>query len=669
MRGAFQSPHGLGARGGGTMRSETIEFQRFGDPTGILRLSDRYIRTVGQTRTAQEVGIDLPQDRLSDAMATFDYGHFGRANHGALVARAEDVLDQLAPIFAAFLDVASIGKVGRQERCQVDIATRLSELSQLPFEVLEESDPRWIITRRVRQPWPPPPVVASNRPKVLFAWAEPRVDRSSGRMTVPHSEHRDVLAEILTPWGSLLKADEMKQAARVGQQVAGVELANASFESLAAWLGDPSHGFTHLHLLAHGVGPARERQGQVLKLDLKALSPPCTYVALEDAQGVMRRCSDDDLSSLFVEGVPRPQSAVIATCGGGEVLSAKSGGSLAHAVHAAGVPIVLASQLALTKTGSRELANVFYRRLVAGEDPRQALHACRNKLRKDKARTYYDRIALVGYMHLEPNLEVRLQERRFKVAMDRLRSLSRRAATRVGQLSEGDNAARAAEAALNEVSRDFEQVRQGFDTQAKEHLTKPQREEMQGIQASAFKREAEACWQLCQALEGAERDTYLQLSHERLNEARQAYRGAAKVSLDGHWTAVQWLVLEAVHRGRIEDLKTDWLIAMRAASDAAGERSGARITAKDRGWAFGSLVELHLLAPLVGAGTGLAQAQSALTKQINVAKQTSDQELLTSAEDQLTRYVTWWGKDNHWQLCEATIGDAGQLIQQISRAR
>ena len=167
------------------MDAYTIEYQRFGDPVGMIRLSDRYIRTLGPTAPAEEVGVGISQENLDRGMAALDYKLFKRHRHQAEGVRktAEAFLEDIATIVRSF----SIEKLGNRIEdnglTQIDIVTSALELAQLPFEVLEESHPNLVVTRRIRQPWPAPEVVHRNVPHVLFIWAEPDT------MEVPHGQH------------------------------------------------------------------------------------------------------------------------------------------------------------------------------------------------------------------------------------------------------------------------------------------------------------------------------------------------------------------------------------------------------------------------------------------------------------------------------------------------
>lgn len=314
------------------MRSLTVEYQRFGDPTGVIRLSDRYIRIVGDTAPVEELGFELSQENLEHGMAALDYGNFERGGDPQGTRRtAELFLDDVAPYLERFL-LGEALPIGGDGLCQLDVVTRALELAQLPFEVLEESRADLVVTRRIRQPWPLPEVVRDNVPKVLFAWAEPkRSARSRRGMTVPHERHRELLGRLLRDWGGL-------------DGGAVVEVANATREKLGNTLGTGER-FTHVHLLAHGVGPGGRGVQPGERIDLTRKPPPPTLLALEGDDGTLDRCAPETLATLF-SSYPRPETFAIATCHSGEVAPIRSGGTLAHVLHAAGVPIVLASQLA-----------------------------------------------------------------------------------------------------------------------------------------------------------------------------------------------------------------------------------------------------------------------------------------------------------------------------------
>ena len=636
------------------MKSVTVEYQRFGDPTGVLRLSDRYIRTVGITEPTEEVSFGLPQENLTRAMASLDYGRFGGEGESAR-EQAERVLKGLAPHVEQFLCAKTLLDE-MDDDLQIDVVARPLELAQLPFEIIEETQPKLVVTRRLRQPWPLPAVVEGDQPKILFAWASPR------RMDVPHERHRALLDAIVADLGS---ADAI------------VEVEHATRAKLSQEL-DGKQPFTHFHLLAHGVAGVDSDAGN--PLDLNQKTSPSAMLALETEDGKVDRCSAEELARWLSLG-PRPQVVTVATCHSAEVDPIESGGTIAHTLHAAGVRIVLASQLALTQDGSDFLVSAFLKRVIEGEDPRLALRICRDELRKNSATTYYDRVALVGYVHVDPDLEGRLAERSFRVALTRLDAISADARNRIERVVESLSPTKDLTTEQREemeaILRRFEEVRKGLaKLEPDPSLSKAQREELLGLQASSLKREAEATHSMACNLAGDAAEVWRQRSRTALCQATEAYGRAARISRDHHWTWVQWLVLLAVRDGDgIQQHSTDWAIAEATSRDAAertalpGASPKERQTiATDAMWAWGSLFELHLLGPLVGRPAALDDAKKCLDALVAASQALGKPSAIASTRNQLARYKSWWGADPTFKLPIEIVTAATDLYTYLLKA-
>src|SRR5690242_6916501 len=102
-----------------SLKSVTVEYQRFGDSVGMLRLSDRYIRTIGITDPADDVPFGIDQDKLARAMALLDYGRFSSGGEDAR-ERAERVLAGLAPVVEEFLCAKALLHDGANDDVQID---------------------------------------------------------------------------------------------------------------------------------------------------------------------------------------------------------------------------------------------------------------------------------------------------------------------------------------------------------------------------------------------------------------------------------------------------------------------------------------------------------------------------------------------------------------------
>lgn len=641
-------PSGRRGRRAMPITSLAVEYQRFGDSHGVVRVSDRYIRTVGGTEPTREVSFGLPQEDLTRAMASLNYGEF--RNTGAS-ERAERMLARLAPLVEQFLlDDTSPAASGAL--VQIEVVTRLLELAQLPFEIIEEFRPNLVVTRRIRHPWPPPAVVEGDRPRILFAWAEPR------HMDVPHERHRRLLDEVVRDLGGANAIVEVRNATR-----AKLEAALSGAEK-----------YTHVHLLVHGVANAAPEEYDIFDTTEESLRS--AVLALETEDGMLDRCPPDALAGWLGRGL-MPQAATIAMCRSAEVDPIASGATMAHMLHDAGIPVVIASQLALTKDGSDFLVSVFLKNVIEGEDPRRALRRCRDELRTHKAKTYYDRVALVGYVHVDPELDELLNERRFRVALMRLKAISAEACARVDRAIEGITLMKELSAKqfdeVEQIRRCFDDVRNMLASlELDRTLTETQREELLGLHASSLKREAEAAWSLARRMSGFVAEEWRERSRNSLRGAAEAYGRAAKVLRDHHWTWVQWLVLLAVEGGTLTAHDADWITAKAAATDAAGSEApdGAspkerRAIAEDSIWGFGSLSELHLLAPLVGKADATSKAKACLDALVAGCRTLGTRDAIDATHDQLARYRGWWAEDPTWKLPPEIVTTASDLREYL----
>lgn len=622
---------------GSTMESVTVEFQRYGDPSGMLRLTESYLRTVGAFGALEEVAAPVTQENLGRALGALSYRKYEDGDPRAVLRRAEEALRQLADALTPFLAVERPEAATGGSPYQADIVVQPLEIAQLPFEILEDLDDDIVITRRIRHRRTRPAVVESSVPKILFAWAQP------GSHQVPHDRHREKLLAVLDDWG--------------GSEVL-TELPNATRRQLNEHLsGD--HGYTHVHLLVHGCDPPERDPAS--PFELHAEPEPPAYIALDDGSGGLGieggsdRCAPGDLAAMFDTAASRPPTFAVAACRSGAISPMRAGATFAHALHSVGVPVVVASQLALTKPGSDELITTFLAEVVTGEDPRRALRSCRDALRAAVRTTFYDRMAVVGYVHLDDDFDLRLNTRRLEIALARLNAMSRRAA------NETDH---------DELVARFASVRRDLERLASERaLDAKQLEELYGLQASSLKREAQAAWDLAaEASELRAVEPLVTRSREALAEALDAYERAARVSRDHHWVWVQWLALEVVVNGAVDGHRADWVVAHSAASDAAG---GAE-AGIDGLWARGSLLELYLLAPVLGVEVFLDGAPADLAARVadellalGPSFGREGASVIASTLGQLDRYVTWWGCDPGLAVPEEVLGAARHLGERL----
>jgi hypothetical protein len=177
--------------------------------------------------------------------------------------------------------------------------------------------------------------------------------------------------------------------------------------------------------------------------------------------------------------------------------------------------------------------------------------------------------------------------------------------------------------------------------------------ENRGLLGSAEKRRAELLW-----LRSTHDDPsrWRQHAHRALEAARDWYRVAFHGNPAAHWSAVQYLALQAVLKGEIDP--REWQAATFVADLDTDESQPY--------WKYGSLAELNLLAPIAGLGRRLDESVKQLTKFRSLVADRADSFPLTSARLQFMRYVTWWTADNGFFSGRSDLADDAQvLIEQL----
>jgi hypothetical protein len=288
-----------------------------------------------------------------------------------------------------------------------------AELAALPFELAEappgapsegqrlflEACPPVVITRetrrvrRVRVPWP-------RRPRILFAFAAP-----GDLPPIPANAHVLALRRALDPWIGWMQG--ANAATAISKHL--TLLPNASLDAIAdacrEALTDGGGPYTHVHILAHGI--ARPAPGS---------REARFYLAMHAAPGAIEV---EYVDGRRLEAALRPVDAcrdalavvTVASCDGGNGGSVVAGGaSVAHELHEAGVPFVVASQFPLTFRGSAILADRLYVSLLWGVDPRRAVHLVRRELYANEGGTTHDWASVVAYATLPDDLDDQLAD-------------------------------------------------------------------------------------------------------------------------------------------------------------------------------------------------------------------------------------------------------------------
>lgn len=339
-------------------------------------------------------------------------GSFASVPPGLRQAQVRELGEEMGKILAripslnAELSRAHSGSKSAEgsEFVQVRLMLSGSELSILPFELarapqsypgegldlsLQGSLPV-VITREIRRSRPLPVSWSDRHPKVLFLFAEP-----SG-LSVPKTEHLFALRDALDPWIEL-PASPSEQVLKTKEHLRVVP--NASIEDIYELCSKET--YTHIHVLAHGdhyLDAGEQRFGLAL---CQKGDPTAKQVV--DGQRLAKALRAENEG-----GVSRSQPLVVTlcTCDSGQQGSVLvPGGSIAHDLHAAGIPWVFASQFPLTKAGSVRITEYLYPRLLRGDDPRLVLFELRRRMSM-AAKDEHDWASIVTYATIENNLEL-----------------------------------------------------------------------------------------------------------------------------------------------------------------------------------------------------------------------------------------------------------------------
>ncbi|MDI3467131.1 MAG: hypothetical protein OJF50_005952 [Nitrospira sp.] len=595
------------------MRSEMMEFLRFGDSSGILRKGDPYL-VVSGTTPVRECRTNYGQEQY------FDEYHKLRYSTSITERQRNEAIQRLAGEAKQMLGKLQLGP----GPTQVDLVISASELWLLPFEAViddaetplfAQSDKKFVLTRRIRGEFKETPPNWSPVPRIVFISASPTWLKA---LPVPHAQHEDAIRESLKPWIEPLLgydsggADDRKVLHILKQATPD------DVRALFAQAKTDKKPFTHVHVLAHGINIKNETNQLRSQMGFALATPKKKAI---DA---------DFLVEVLKSQGTLPQVVTLAICdGASQANTVVPYQSLAQRLHLAGIPIVVGSQLPLTFDGSVLLIKEFYKHLE-GADVRQALHGTRVALYKEKDRLQsHDWMSLVSYVQLPEGYAEHLEEVELKAHLASLEVAKKWAdqVAKCGATAQTDFLI-AKEKLLNSIAKLVSLLKARQQEKRNDSLY----QENAGLVGSAYKR-------LAELLEVRQRrDPSVQTSEisNALDEAREAYKKGYDKNLSDHWTGVQWLSLEIIQKGVMAEAGY-WHAAMQA----------ARLDAErpDEYWAWGSVAELWLLAICTTKQDGFEQARQALaTFKQRAANLKEEAFAIDSTRRQLNRYATWWTK-------------------------
>lgn len=589
------------------IRCEMVEFHRFGSERTVLLSPDHaYIRATGYDQPVARVQPALDHEQFLRLLNQLRYP--GDEVEGAERKAREDLAKQAAE-FLPFPKDSDEGLV------QIDLVTNAAELWAFPFEACYAAQEAWlsnadrgvVLTRRIRGGFSDQSPSWPAKPRVLFAHAP--VDDDLEKSLV--EQHVDALQRALAPWASGGKTQSDLLAIREVLSVRDLATARAEFK--------PSY----VHILAHGAPTKRDPglpEKTVWGLRLGYRGEP----------GVLPADVAEVLEPL--DGVPLV--VTIAACDSAnqsQILFANY--SVVQELHRRGIPVVIGSQLPLTKPGSVELTREFYAHLLKGADVRLALHSGRVALHQCKD-AGHDWMSLVGYVRLPPEgYAQHLMEFGLRAELAMLDAAQKRA-DRLS-LEKGSPADFEAVAILvRDRLASLEKRRRELDPAQRQLV-----DECNGLLSSAYKRLAELLFTRSQ-WGGDTRDQDLKASREALGQSLERYRSAYQSSINSHWVGVQQLALEAALSRRFTRAE-DWQIVRWVAER---ERDSVREDGRKDYWSCGTLAEAWLLAPIAGQSRNLDAAREALSL---LRERSSGEDFpIESTRRQLKRYVTWWTNPN-----------------------
>lgn len=393
--------------------------------------------------------------------------------------------------------------------------------------------------------------------------------------------------------------------------------------------------FTHVHILAHG---ARSQEGGDDRFGLALLDDRGQQV---DIVGGNRLASVLRTHRVSGEGFSCPNFVTLCTCESGDVSSVVfPGASLAHDLHEAGVPWVVASQFPLSMTGSTILTELLYEGLLRGDDPRVVLHRARLCLRAECPATH-DWASVVAYAAVPPDFADQVREARQRQAqrainvafahVDELLSARTRSRCDIACAHERvDEILRRLDGQIDLLRRS---VPEGDGPGQR-----GRRADLHLRQGSVEKRRAYVLFEQERRAAEGRRPPARDPDGERrpwataLARARRSYLAAARLELGDHRPLTQLLSAQCILG---EEVKHDHWTVARVAAELALDSNDEKTRAR----AHASLAELHLLQVLWSPEADLALAERYAVELLRVAG--PDSPLVESTRRQLERYLDW----------------------------
>ena len=657
------------------MRTLTLELLRHGPAHNQLLSPLTPYLALCENHPAVTLQMPLEHNQLLHRLGALSYqlGEASRSFQLHDTARLlAELLGHIPGLPAAMGRAADGGGDAAQEIIHLRLVLSASELALLPFELamsppgcpgsgqplLLQSQSPVCITRETQRV-PETALVWPDETRVLCVLASP-----AGVEPIPALAHVLALRQQIEPWVS--RPDQLGQHLQV--------ISHASLEAIEAACA--ATAFTHVHILAHGC---EVREGYDTRFGLM-------LHRAGDADGAADVVSGERLASALrtsracaAGGSRGPAVVTLASCNSGAVGSvAGVGASIAHALHQAGIPLVIASQFPLSFGGSVRMVEALYGGLLWGEDPRILLVDLRRQLHAEFPASH-DWASLTAYSSLPANFSAQLVDaqiqramRSIDVALTQADAVIARlpasaplaplqpppgARATKGLLKPAAAASLQVESTPDELMRALDQVIVRVRT-AKQRLQSTmerhdaQRTRILGLLASTEKREAALAHQrFLRSDDASQRDAQRAAMWAALARSRGLYFKCYERERLPYWTT-QYLSLTLVlaASGRLaadaaapgRDLAALWSLAeVQALHDLSAPQPS------QRSWALGNLIELYLLAPTIAGlpkrGPAWHKQAAGMARSLAEGAQEGAFEVFATRR-QVQRYLDWYAR-------------------------
>lgn len=519
------------------------------------------------------------------------------------------------------------------------------------------------ITREIRR-GRPLPINWNRPPRILFAFAEP------DGLYVPAQSHLQALRSAIEPWVKIRNPGRDKERVEDVKNILTV-LPNATLKQIREACAQAE--YTHVHILAHGApleNSGNKRYGVALCSDFDSSKD----IIDGERLAIALTARDSSGNTKFC-----PTLVTLATCDSGNIESMLTpGGSIAHELHAAGIPWVIASQFPLWMSASAIAAEVLYQRLLDGNDPRWVIYELRQRLRTDAAGTH-DWASIVAYATVPLDFEDQVDafrdqqiRRRLEVKFDRIDELVG-ANIEIEQTQQTFNSAELEEEIgflCKSIRNELKAWREAPEAMASFEI----KAERFGMSAASEKRIGIAYSLLASnhAVDSSKIPKWAKESKKAYEASQAFYREALEFEPHNYWVMTQYLSITAIpalansaaFRSLPENYGQWWIAARQIVEWESNKASG-----DNRAYTLATLAELALLGVAYGGPHFSDQhAKEEIIRYCSEmrAQLDPDEFPLLSTQRQFRRYIKYWDREEWRGLAYVALEVLGGRLSEES---